>query len=750
MPAAADPYICRGHDNTPSLVKGCQRYLRLLTALLSFSGTQLRQSSTQGLFVIDQDPYTRADKSDSVSWLQRLLAVRPQLKTVRHENASVWSVMQAMGDAGTQRGLRYVKYTYDAPHGSPESLNAARMSASRLNATMIDATLIAEAERAGFRPAEPVTLDSVRWEADVSGMTDKKILSEWLPKMKAGTLGLEQFTRGALAPYQSDVAAAWPLLSWTPDGTDQSSINANRKAFLRHLVNDSLVFGLSHTNRDESGMVQDTSSDSKTLTISEGSMNVALLSSFRTEMDPKQKPMAWPPLPPSKHYVALMMHDGDGLDFELGGETPGMMSAFWDTNDRGRVPIGWGLSGQFRDLAQPVVESLYADASRDGLEAYDDFFLQDGYGYFHPGSFSAAARELDAARTGRAAAALNITTAAFFADTENPHAWETAERDLEPYARLGKFNAIQMWRQDAGAFSSCYISNNWSERGAIKWVGGTPIMQLRASLWSDHAGGDETISTSPASSPPVSVSAPCPIVDIDRKRPVQPCPKAWFYQMNGPGGAGCVQKCPSMSATRNSTTGRCFCGHPGTPIDTCLSNYGMQCIAGQCVQCSDGPTCSGPRGDWCPNIGQCLTTASLATLLNNQIVSPSSSAGYSLVHVQGDTKECNDSLACLTKLKQLLAPHVQIVGPSVLAALVRRYVVRMKLDDMSGGAVGPAGMQPPWLAAAAVQLAGNAAAKRGAEVSSADNVAAASHGGRMPLRQRQRRLEAAAARSGSQ
>ena len=194
-------------------------------------------------------------------------------------------------------------------------------------------------------------------------------------------------------------------------------------------------------------------------------------------------------------------------------------------------------------------------------------------------------------------------------------------------------------------------------------------MQLRASLWYGHAGD-------------VMSPSPCPASAINRARPTRNsttgrCPSKWFYQTHGPGGAGCVQGCPSVHATRNSTTGRCFCGHPGTPIDKCIEE--MQCIAGECVQCSQPGTCSGPRGDWCPSIGQCLSTGGLASLLNNQSVAPTSAAGYSLVHVQGDTKECNNSLACLTKLQKLLAPHVQIVGPSVLAALVRRHV--LKTDD---------------------------------------------------------------------
>jgi hypothetical protein len=258
-----------------------------------------------------------------------------------------------------------------------------------------------------------------------------------------------------------------------------------------------------------------------------------------------------------------MMHDGDGIDFELGGERPGMLTGFWDTPVRGSLPIGWGLSGQFRDLAQPIVESLYASAARNSA-GYDDFFMQDGYGYFHPESLSPAARDVDAARTAAAAAALGLTTVAFFADITSPTAWDTVEVDLAPYATRGNYSAMQFWRQDDGRFSLCYVSRNATERGALKWVGDTPVMQLRASLWNT----------------------------------------------------------------------------PRTP--------------------KDAP-------DMCSN------TSTVAALLNAQAADPTSARGYSLVHVQGDTPECED-LKCFTDIKKLLAPHVEIVGPSVLTALVRRNV----------------------------------------------------------------------------
>ena len=321
MPPGTDANICRAQP--PPVV--CDRYMRLLVALMSFAGTQLRLSSTQGLFLIDEDPLdkpwphmfnkqcyahriptatmpttlavaqsecrddpncggvykplglswndegkgayflcderpaddsveggqvwgkplTATDKLDSVAWLGRLLAVRPQLVVRRHDNATVWSVINAMNDDAAamwsmpKRLLTYVKYSYAT---SPQSLNAARMAASRLNATMIDASLVDEAEGLGFRPAQSADVDGVLWTADVSNMTDARIVAEWLPHMRPATLGLEQFTsRPGFYAYQSDVAAAWPLVSWSPDGANQTALSLARRSFLRTMVNDSLV-----------------------------------------------------------------------------------------------------------------------------------------------------------------------------------------------------------------------------------------------------------------------------------------------------------------------------------------------------------------------------------------------------------------------------------------------------------------------------------------------------------------------------
>ena len=107
-----------------NITVACHRRMRLLTALTSFAGAQLRQASSQGLWVIENE--------DQAQWLEWLQGVRPHLVVHWHVNTTVWRVMAAMNDAGLRQPLTHVLYTYDPP-GSPESLNAARMSASRLN-----------------------------------------------------------------------------------------------------------------------------------------------------------------------------------------------------------------------------------------------------------------------------------------------------------------------------------------------------------------------------------------------------------------------------------------------------------------------------------------------------------------------------------------------------------------------------------------------------------------------------------------
>ena len=214
--------------------------------------------------------------------------------------------------------------------------------------------------------------------------------------------------------------------------------------YLQTMAPDALLFGNCHNRGNrESDMVRNTSMQSKILTVSEGDSNVPFYSSFRTSDVSalnQTKTNRREKIPPHKHYVSLQLTDGDALDFTLAGNEPSKL-VFWADPNRGKFPIGWSASGQMRDLIQPLMESIYAEATPN-----DEHFTMDGYGYFAPSLMSEVARKLDAERTLGAAADLNMSMVAMFS-IDGDQAWEEVEAKWAMYAG-GSLPLLEFWRQD--------------------------------------------------------------------------------------------------------------------------------------------------------------------------------------------------------------------------------------------------------------------------------------------------------------
>jgi len=340
-------------------------------------------------------------------------------------------------------------------------------------------------------------------------------------------------------------------------------------------------------------------------------------------------------MPKDKHYVSFQMTDGDALDFTLAGARPGLLEGFWNDPKRGEFPISWGLAGHMRDLIQPTVESLYATSTVN-----DSHFLQDGYGYGAPSLFSRHTREVDARRLATVARDLNVSMAAMFSISEN--AWDTVTSDWAPYAAYKEIELLEFWRQDA-AGSECYIADDMSQRGAIKWIGDTPIVQPRAALWS---GGRLT-----------EPESPC--LGLNRSRPSPPCPMFWL-EMHGE----CFQGCPSGAQKRDNVTQRCFCGEE-VPNYECLAGVQCEAVPGssrkQCVNCQ-------PLAD-----PQCFDQKGLASFLNKQPIDPTSQHGYSVVPVHVWAYNISQ-LASM--VEDLDLSRVEIVSPLELGRLIRQNVRR--------------------------------------------------------------------------
>ena len=490
------------------------------------------------------------------------------------------------------------------------------LQTSRLNATMLDASLVAEAEANGWKPAPTVRAENVTWTADVRQMTAQRVLDEWIALMpEQSDLGLEQFThQGGSYQFQSDVASAWALTSWGPDHrlpVDGKPALADK--YLQSMAPAGVLFGNCHTRGNrESTMVRNTSLQSKILTVSEGVWGVPFYSSFRTSnlsALKQTKTNRGERIPPNKHYVSFQLTDGDALDFTLAGTQPSMLT-FWADPNRGKFPFGWAASGQMRDLIQPLMESFYAEATPS-----DEHFMMDGYGYFAPSLMSEEARKIDAERTLGAAADLNMSMIAMFS-IDGDKGWEEVETKWEPYSTGGSLPLLEFWRQD-GAGSECYVANNYTQRGALKWIGDTPVVQPRAALWSGgkmHTrGGDDTSGN----------EAPPACAGLNQSRPKPPCPTGYWEK-----GGVCFQGCPSEATKRDPTSQRCYCDD-GIATDICEIGLTCTSVPGkarkQCVNCAAVPIL--------PHPGQCFDQPSLVKFLNAQAVDPTSAEGYSVVPV---------------------------------------------------------------------------------------------------------------------
>jgi hypothetical protein len=276
------------------------------------------------------------------------------------------------------------------------------------------------------------------------------------------------------------------------------------------------------------------------------------------------------------------------------------------------------------------MEGYYAEAT-----SFDEHFMMDGYGYGAPSLMSEAARKLDAQRTLGAAADLNMSVVAMFS-IEGDAAWDEIQEKWGPYT-ASTLPLLEFWRQDQG--SECYVSQNLTQRGAIQWIGDTPVIQPRAALWSgSKLTGSQSV-----------------CLGLNRTRPHPPCPE-WWWEQDG----ACFQGCPSEATKRDPTSQRCYCDD--AEGDKCLTHLTCMSIPGktekQCVNC--GPV----------RITSCMSDDALASFLNKQPVYPSSAKGYSVVPVHVWAYNITQLAGVVEKLDE----HIELVTPSELAYLIRENV----------------------------------------------------------------------------
>lgn len=147
------------------------------------------------------------------------------------------------------------------------------------------------------------------------------------------------------------------------------------------------VFGFGHfalyRGIGEAEMVEMVSRFGKYQVVTGQTPNLSFFSGFRVE-SLKQKRRTPPQLDPSRVYVALIVSDGDNVNY-----WHARFPKLWQDPGRGTFPINWSIGPAAMDLEGPMVARAYADATEN------DHFVAavSGAGYIYPEIYGTAFAE---------------------------------------------------------------------------------------------------------------------------------------------------------------------------------------------------------------------------------------------------------------------------------------------------------------------------------------------------------------------
>lgn len=327
------------------------------------------------IYVISTDDMT-AQETEMITSLQGLVAKRSaSIYIDSDEESEVWLdyvsekygfVVERIGDPWQLLDMfrayvtdgKYVLYdsNYDAA-GSMfgQSINYATTVAGAEGWLMIPATLSEEAEEAGFVLGKDVRLCNT-----------EEIFYEYRDRLNNSLLIHQAPERSELRDY-AIAAGAMCFYSDYYDGSDV------KDEILSWADENSPILGWTE---NEVNFVESNSMHSEITIAADWSANLSLYSSFEQEESWKQNNYdATVPETEDKHYVAIVMTDGDNLQWMDNGFATD--KKYFGSEFRGDFPMTWTIAPGMTDLAPHILDYLYSNGT-----ANDQFIAgPSGVGY---------------------------------------------------------------------------------------------------------------------------------------------------------------------------------------------------------------------------------------------------------------------------------------------------------------------------------------------------------------------------------
>ena len=233
------------------------------------------------------------------------------------------------------------------------------------------------------------------------------------------------------------------------------------QAVIKDMNTDAALLGWGD---DEHELVLTASKYSVMVHAADWANNLSVLTNVNADYDQQDSPFLVDTITPGVHTVCFLMTDGDNIQWMT--HSFATSKKWYNSDDRGSVPLGWTISPALSELAAPIMKYLYDNASNSELGR--DHFVAgpSGLGYFFPEAFPDLTTNTDLLNKYMAKSDLRIVNV--IGNARSP--------DLSAYTQCTNIDAVFY-----------YMYSDYSGwKGKIGWSNDKPIIGGRYSLWGDR------------------------------------------------------------------------------------------------------------------------------------------------------------------------------------------------------------------------------------------------------------------------
>ena len=418
------------------------------------------QGYSQTLYVLDSEDFTKQQLETAVS-LQGIVAqtesaiyiqtpddywlsdIKEKYEIRTIQVANIWELIDQFGNY--IKDSKYVLYQSTADEGASftgQSINYATVVAAVDNYVLISESLQNEAIAHGLTLGKDVTSESTRsiFETYKDSLSKKQLVHQNPNKWELRDYSIATKSMCFYGDYyDGDSEIRQEILSWADKNTPILGWTENEVNY----VSSNSLFG-------------------KVTLAADWSRNLSLTAAMSTkdEYAPTNTEKRNVTADPSKHYLAIMMSDGDNLQWMQNGFATD--AKYFGSKARGSFPMSWTITPSMYNLTPNILDYLYEKGTAN------DCFVAgpSGVGYINPAEYNADCIDEYAKITNTYMKKTGLSVINTIDNSFREDAYDS-------FAKLDNIKG-----------GVCSVGNMYIEgAGGVVWSNDKPFVSMRETLW---------------------------------------------------------------------------------------------------------------------------------------------------------------------------------------------------------------------------------------------------------------------------